>query len=139
MNKPVTIFLLSLLKTAAVAAIFATIAFFTGQSPVLWFLITFVAQYIVFYIVGYVMEYISARQMRLVRLKEAEIVALNTIKVDCASCKKESSVIIRTDRVNRFVCGFCKAKNAIYISTETALVTDPLYENDPKTPGISND
>jgi hypothetical protein len=94
----------------------------------MWFLVSFIGQFLVSYVSNSFLEYKSLREARAIKLKEAEIVEQNMFAVSCASCKKESNVIIRTNQENRFTCGFCGAKNAVYLSAETALVTDPIYD-----------
>jgi hypothetical protein len=118
----------SLAVTVAISALIGgTVAFF-GHPFWMWFLVSFIGQFLVSYVSNSFLEYKSLREARSIKLKEAEIVEQNMFAVSCASCKKESNVIIRTNQENKFTCGFCGAKNAVYLSAETALVTDPIYD-----------
>jgi hypothetical protein len=124
--------LLALLRSIAitgiVSLIIGSVAYLTGYSFILFSVITFFTQFFLYYLVGMYIEYKRTIDSRLVTLKEAEILAKNTITVQCASCKKESDVVVSTNIENKFVCGHCKAKNSVYVYAETALVTEPLYE-----------
>jgi hypothetical protein len=118
----------SLAVTVAISALIGgTVALF-GHPFWMWFLVSFIGQFLVSYVSNSFLEYKSLREARSIKLKEAEIVEQNMFAVSCASCKKESNVIIRTNQENKFTCGFCGAKNAVYLSAETALVTDPIYD-----------
>jgi len=121
----------SLAITITVSVIVGLIALFFGHSPWLWGIVTFVSQFTVFYIFNTYLEYKAIRDARDIALREAQLIAQNTLKVECASCKKENEVIIRTDTENRFICGHCKTKNSVYLVAETAVVTEPLYEAEP--------
>lgn len=127
----------SLLKTVAIAGCVAFIAYLTGTPPVVFTFVTaIIAQFVYFYGLNRYMEYKAARDSKILFLKEAELLARNTVKVACANCKKESEVVVNLNDETRFTCGHCKAKNSIYISAETALVTEPLY--DEPTPNTSS-
>lgn len=121
----------SLAITITVSVIVGLIALFFGHSPWLWGIVTFVFQFTVFYIFNTYLEYKAIRDARDIALREAQLIAQNTLKVECASCKKENEIIIRTDTENRFICGHCKTKNSVYLVAETAVVTEPLYETEP--------
>ena len=121
----------SLAITVTVSVLIGLVALFFGHSPWLWGSVAFVSQFAVFYIFYTYLEYRAYRDVRTFALKEAQILAQNTMKVECASCKKENEVIVRTDIENRFICGHCKTKNSVYLVAETAVVTEPLYESEP--------
>ena len=127
--------LLALLKSIVITIIISStaggIARFTGHSFGLWFITVFLAQFVGFYLFNTYIEYKAARDKRIFQLKEAEIIAQNTMKVECASCHKENEVLIRTSEENRFICGFCNVKNSVYLTAETAIVTEPMYEPAP--------
>lgn len=121
----------SLAITVTVSMLIGLVALFFGHSPWLWGCVAFVSQFAVFYIFNTYLEYKAYRDNRVLALQEAQIIAQNTMKVECASCKKETEVIVRTDTENRFICGHCKTKNSVYLVAETAVVTEPLYETEP--------
>jgi|LakMenEpi03Aug12_release.lakeMendotaPanAssembly.Ray.scaffolds.fasta_scaffold250920_4 hypothetical protein len=121
----------SLAITITVSIIVGLIALFFGHSPWLWGIVTLVSQFTVFYIFNTYLEYKAIRDARDIALREAQLIAQNTLKVECASCKKENEIIIRTDTENRFICGYCKTKNSVYLVADTAVVTEPLYETEP--------
>ena len=121
----------SLAITVTVSVVVGLIALFFKHSPWLWGCITFVSQFAAFYMFNTYLEYKTIRDAKVFALQEAQAVAQNTMKVECASCKKVSEVIIRTDIENRFICGHCKTKNSVYLVAETAVVTEPLYEAEP--------
>jgi hypothetical protein len=121
----------SLAITITVSIIVGLIALFFGHSPWLWGIVTFVSQFTVFYIFNTYLEYKAIRDARDIALREAQLIAQNTLKVECASCKKENEIIIRTDTENRFICGYCKTKNSVSLVADTAVVTEPLYETEP--------
>lgn len=127
--------ILNLARSIAITAVISTAvggaAYYTNHSFVLWAVIAFFTQFALFYLTNMYLEYKTIREIRFLQIKEAELVAQNSIKVACASCKKESDVIIRTDKVNRYTCGFCGDKNSIYLVAETAIITEPLYEQEP--------
>ena len=131
MNDSLKIFLISSVKTAFISFLVAGVAFVFKQPPLMWFFVASIGQYVVFYLFNTYLEYKSTRDFKWQQLKEIEILAQNTTKVDCASCKKENEIIIRFDEENRFICGHCKIKNTVYINTETAVVTEPMYETEP--------
>jgi len=118
----------SLAVTAAISALIGGTVVYFGHPFWLWFVVSFIAQFLVSYISNMFLEYKALREARAIKLKEAEIAEQNTIRVACASCKKESDVIVRTNQENRFTCGFCNTKNSVYLVAETAVVTDPIYD-----------
>ena len=121
----------SIAITAVISAVVGGAAYYTNHSFVLWAIIAFFVQFALFYLTNMYLEYKTIREIRFLQIKEAELVAQNSMKVICASCKKESDVIIRTDKENRYTCGFCGDKNSIYLVAETAIITEPLYEQEP--------
>ena len=121
----------SMAITAVISAVVGGAAYYTNHSFVLWTIIAFFVQFALFYLTNMYLEYKTIREIRFLQIKEAELVAQNSMKVICASCKKESDVIIRTDKENRYTCGFCGDKNSIYLVAETAIITEPLYEQEP--------
>ena len=121
----------SLAITVFISALVGSVAYFTGHSFWLWTVGTFVVQFTAFYLFNTFIEYKIARDTRGFILKEAQILAQNTMNVECASCKKESEVIVRTDSENKFICGHCNTKNSIYLFAETAVVTEPMYDQEP--------
>jgi hypothetical protein len=128
MNEKLKLLLTSLSVTVVISALVGGIVKLFGYPFWMWFAIAFVTQFLVSYVSNAFLEYKAARDMRMIRLKEAELAQRNTVKAVCASCKKENDVIVRTDQENRFTCGFCGAKNSVYLVAETALVTDPIYD-----------
>lgn len=131
MNDSLKIFLISSVKTAFLSGVIGGIAYLFGGNFAKWYLLGFVGQYVGFYLFNTFLEYKAARDIRILRLKEAEIVAQNQIQVDCAACKKENQVIVRFNQENRFICGHCNTKNSVYLNAETAVVTEPKYESEP--------
>ena len=128
MRDKLLILVRSLSVTITISALIGgTVAYF--KHPFwMWFIISFITQFLISYMSNSFLEYKSLKEARAIKLKEAEIAEQNTVYVNCASCKKESNVIIRTNQENRFTCGFCNTKNTIYLVAETAVVTDPIYE-----------
>ena len=116
----------SVLKAAAVSAVFATIAHFTKQSTAVWFWATFVAQFILFYLYGAYLEYKATKDITEKNLKELEILSKITFNVPCAACKQTNEVVINAKEDTYFDCVHCQAKNAVYVNVEAALVTQPL-------------
>ena len=131
MNDPLKTFLISSVKTAFIAGIVATTAYFFGGNPAMWFVLGMVGQYIAFYLFNTYIEYKAARDMRVILNQEAQMIAQNTTTVACASCKKESEVIVSFNKENRFTCGHCNTKNSVYLFAETAVVTEPKYDSTP--------
>ena len=131
MNSQYKMLMLSTVKVLCVSGLITTAAYFTALPLFLTFVVATVSQYIGFYAWDTYLEWRGAIAARELLLKEAEFVSKNTLKVKCAACKKDSDVVVRLDRDNKFICGFCNVKNSIYISTETAVVTEPKYENEP--------
>jgi hypothetical protein len=127
--------LLALIKSIAITTTISTsaglAAYYAGGSFLFVTVLTFFIQFIGFFLFNTILEYKAARDARLLNLKEVELVAQNTMTVECASCKKENTIIIRTNRENRFICGHCNTKNSVYLFTETAVVTEPMYETSP--------
>jgi phage FluMu protein Com len=119
----------SVLKAAAVSGIFAGIAYLSGHSPLLWFVVTFVAQFVVFYLYGVYLDYRAARDTRALALKELEILSKITFNVPCAACKQINEVVINAREDTTFECQFCKAKNAVYMNVESAVITNPIATN----------
>ena len=119
----------SLTVTVTVSALIGGTAAYFKHPFWMWFIVAFIAQFLVSYISNMFLEYKALKDVRTLKLKEAEIVDLNTIKVACASCRKESDIVIRTNEDNRYTCGFCNTKNSVYLVAETAVVTDPIYES----------
>jgi ABC-type transport system involved in multi-copper enzyme maturation permease subunit len=128
MKEKLFVLLRSLFVTAVISALIGGVVKFFGYSFFLWFELSFICQFLISYISNTIIEYNALKDIRQIQLKEAEILAQNTMRVSCTSCKKESDVIVRTNQENRFICGFCNTKNAIYLIAETAAVTDPIYE-----------
>ena len=116
----------SVLKAAAVSAVFATIAHFTKQSTAVWFWATFVAQFILFYLYGAYLEYKATKDITEKNLKELEILSKITFNVPCAACKQVNEVVINAQEDTGFVCAFCQTKNSVYVSVEAAVVTEPI-------------
>lgn len=121
----------SIAVTAGISCIIGAIALYTGYSFAFWFTLSFFVQFLSFYLLNTYLEYKARKDTRALLIAEAQALAQNTMKVECASCKKESEVIVKTNIENRYICGHCNAKNSIYIFAETAVVTEPLYETEP--------
>ena len=116
----------SVLKAAAVSTVFAGIAHFTKQSALVWFLTTFIGQFILFYLYGMFLDYRATKDSTVTRLKELELLSKITFTINCAACKRPNDVVINANEDTNFVCEHCQAKNAVYVNVEAALVTDPL-------------
>ena len=121
--------LASVLKAAAVSGIFAGIAYLSGYKPLLWFIVTFVAQFVVFYLYGVYIDYRAAKDSRALALKELEILSKITFNVPCAACKQANEVVINAKQDTVFECEFCKTKNAVYVNVESAVITNPVSTN----------
>jgi len=128
MKNNLLILLKSLGKTTAISIAFGTLGHYAGTSFWWVFSATFAIQFLLFYMLNEYLVYRAARDTRTFQIKEAEILARNTMRVQCASCKKETELVVSTNTDNRFICGFCNTKNAVYLTAETAVVTEPLYE-----------
>lgn len=121
----------SIAITVSISIVIGAAAHFTGFSFLLWAVISFIGQFTLFYIVNTVLQYKANKDRRFLMLAEAEVAGRNTMKVECASCKKENEVLVFTNKENRFICGHCKTKNSVYLFAETAVVTEPMYEAEP--------
>jgi len=124
--RPIYTLLFAVLKAAAVSAIFAGVAKLTSHSPLLWFVVTFVTQFVLFYLYGAFIDYRAARDSRALALKELEILAKITFNVLCAACKQTNEVVINAQEDTTFVCKHCQVKNAVYVNVEAAVVTEPI-------------
>lgn len=131
MNKTLLALVKSIAITATISGIAGAASYYAGYSFIFIAVIAFLVQFISFFLFNTVLEYKAAKDMRNFSLKEAELVMKNTMTVECASCKKENTVIVRTNQENRFICGHCNTKNSVYLYAETAIVTEPLYEANP--------
>lgn len=121
----------SLAITVTISALIGLVAFFFGHSPWLWGGVAFIGQFALFYVFNTYLEYKAVKDAKLFALQELQTLAQNTMKVECASCKKVNDIIVRTNTENRFICGHCNTKNSVYLFAETAVVTEPLYETEP--------
>jgi hypothetical protein len=126
MKNVIIVFLSSMLKTLAAAVAIGGIAFLAGESFIIYGTAGFVGQYIVFYLYNSFLQYKAAKTIKENQLKELELLAKVTFTVNCAACKNANQVVINASTDNYFECEHCKAKNAVYISTEAALVTTPV-------------
>lgn len=116
----------SVLKVAGLSAIIAVIVYL-AQGPVLMaFAISFIGQFIVSYFYNSFLEVKAAKIIKEQQLKELEILAKVTFTIPCAACKVESEVVVNPKEDNHFICPNCKARNAVYLSAEAALVTEPI-------------
>jgi hypothetical protein len=131
MNDSLKVFLISSIKTALISFIIAGIGFLLGGNIVVWFVVGMAAQYALFYLLNTIIEYKAARDFRVLQLKEAEIMAQNTVTVECAACKKESEVLVKFGQPNYYTCGHCDTKNSIFLFAETAVTTEPKYDSTP--------
>lgn len=131
MKDPLKEFLISSFKTAFISALVGGLAYVFGGNFTLWYLIAFIGQYIVFYLFNTFLQYKSARDLRILQQKEAELLSQNTAVVECAACKKESPVLVKFGQENHFICGYCNTKNSVYLFAETAVTTEPKYETTP--------
>lgn len=131
MNKTLLALVKSIAITASISCIIGTTAHFAGGSFIFTAVVAFTIQFVGFYLFNTFLEYKAARDLRGFALKEVELAAQNSMTVECASCKKENTVIVKTNQDNRFICGHCNAKNSVYLFAETAVVTEPMYENAP--------
>jgi len=130
-DSPLKVFLLSSIKTAFIALLIGSIAYLFGGNFAQWYLVGLLGQYIFFYVFNSFLQYKSARDARALQLKEVELLSRNTTKVECASCKKESEVIVQFNQENRYICGHCNTKNTIFLFAETAVTTEPMYDSTP--------
>lgn len=130
-DSPLKVFLISSIKTAFIAFLIGGIAFLFKGNFIQWYLIGLLSQYIFFYVFNTFLQYKSARDARFLQLKEAEIISKNTVKVECASCKKESDVLVQFGQDNRYICGHCSTKNTVFLFAETAVTTEPMYDSTP--------
>jgi hypothetical protein len=126
MKQTLLTLLWSILKAAAVSGIFAGLAYLTGHSIILWFNVTFITQFVLFYMYGVYLDYSANKDLRTMRLKELEILSKITFNVPCAACKQYNEVVINANEDTNFVCTHCEVKNAVYVSVEAAVVTNPI-------------
>ena len=113
-------------KSSAVATILATVAYFTDTNVPMTFTIAFIGQFVFFYLYNSYLEFRAVRFAKEQQLKELEILSRITFTIPCAACKKGNEVVINANTDNNFECEHCGAKNAAYISAESALVTTPV-------------
>ena len=128
MNKTLLALIKSIAITATISSIAGLAAYYAGGSFIFVSVIAFFIQFIGFFLFNIILAYKAAKDIRVLNFKEAELVAQNTMTVECASCKKENTVIVRTNQENRFICGHCNTKNSVYLFAETAVITEPMYE-----------
>lgn len=126
MKNTIIVFLGSAAKTLAASIAIGGIAYLLGESFVVYMCIGFIAQYIIFYLYNSYLQYKAAKTIKENQLKELEILARVTFPVNCAACKLPNQVVINANEDNYFECEHCKAKNAVYFSAESALVTTPI-------------
>jgi hypothetical protein len=131
MNDSLKVFLISSVKTALISGVIAGIAFLLGGNVIVWFVVGMASQYVLFYLLNSYLEYKVVRDSRVFQLKEAEIMAQNTVTVECAACKKESEVLVKFGQSNYYTCGHCDTKNSIFLFAETAVTTEPKYDSTP--------
>lgn len=119
----------SVLKAAAVAAVIAAVAYWTGISVPFTFVTCFFAQFIVSYLYNSYLELKAAKIKKEQQLKELEILSRISFNVPCAACKQVNEVVINANSDNNFDCEHCGAKNTTFVSVEAALVTTPVTTN----------
>jgi hypothetical protein len=84
MNDSLKVFLISSVKTALISGVIAGIAFLLSGNIIVWFVVGMASQYVLFYLLNSYLDYTVVRDSRVFQLKEAEIMAQNTVTVECA-------------------------------------------------------
>jgi len=126
MKQSLLTLLWSVLKAAAVSSIFSGLAYLTQHSIILWFNVTFITQFVLFYMYGVYLDYSANKELRSMRLKELEILSKITFNIPCAACKQYNEVVINANKDTSFTCTHCEVKNAVYVSVEAAVITNPI-------------
>jgi len=116
----------SVLKAAGVSVVIAGVVYVTQGPALVAFVISFIGQFVISYFYNSYIEVKAAKIIKEQQLKELEILAKVTFTIPCAACKVESEVVVNPKEDNHFICPNCKARNAIYLSAEAALVTEPI-------------
>ncbi len=116
----------SSLKAASLSVVFTGVAYFTYIPLLPVFVVTFVGQFILSYLYNSYLELQAAKIIKEQRLKELDILARVTFNIPCAACKVVNEVIVNPQVDNQFTCPHCDAKNAVYLSAEAALITEPI-------------
>jgi len=116
----------SVLKAAGVSVVIAGVVYVTQGPALVAFVISFIGQFVISYFYNSYIEVKAAKIIKEQQLKELEILAKVTFTIPCAACKVESEVVVNPKEDNHFICPNCKARNAVYLSAEAALVTEPI-------------
>ena len=116
----------SVLKAAGLSVVIAGVVYVTQGPALVAFVISFIGQFVISYFYNSYIEVKAAKIIKEQQLKELEILAKVTFTIPCAACKVESEVVVNPKEDNHFICPNCKARNAIYLSAEAALVTEPI-------------
>jgi DNA-directed RNA polymerase subunit RPC12/RpoP len=113
--------------TLTVASVLALVMFSLVGTFVPWFLFFILIQFIIFYIVGEIIKRRNIKHNLQVQIKQLEIENQQSLEVTCP-CDKNiiSKIPIKLDRQNSYRCAECKKDISVYISTKTALQTDPV-------------
>ena len=116
----------SVLKAAGLSVVIAGVVYVTQGPALVAFVISFIGQFVISYFYNSYIEVKAAKIIKEQQLKELEILAKVTFTIPCAACKVESEVVVNPKEDNHFICPNCKARNAVYLSAEAALVTEPI-------------
>ena len=110
------------------------LSFFVGNF-LAWFLILTVVQFLVFYVVGEIVKKNNNKKLLEITLKQQELKSQQSLTVVCPCDRRvESTVTVKLNEDNTYVCQGCNKNIGIQIEAKTALLTTPLSVNPIDTP-----
>lgn len=110
------------------------LSYFIGNF-IAWFLILTVLQFLAFYIVGEIVKKNTNKKLLEITLKQQELKAQQSLTVICPCDRRvESTVPVKLNEENTYICQGCNKNIGIKIEGKTALLTTPLSVNPIDTP-----
>lgn len=117
---------LSVVKTVAVAGLFAGAAMFFDIPFIQAFISIMCAQFVFFFIWNTVNDNLFRSRIEQEETERIKAYAQQGVDVECAYCTKPNFIPVRFDEKNEFECQHCEKTNSVYINITTAQVTDIL-------------
>jgi len=116
----------SLSITTAVSLLFAGVFVLAGINFWLTFFISLLGQFVLFFIVGSVLEFINELKIKEINALKIAEYSKQGVEVECPCYKKiKEFVPISFNSKNTYKCTDCKKNISVYVSTETAFISDP--------------
>ena len=126
--------LVSILITFCVSGLLAIIGYFTGGSPLQWFGISLVLQYIIFFIVNTVTKAVAQMYINRLEVQRLNAIDENKVRIKCAVCEDPNDVVIKVGKSNEFRCERCKSLNSVSVSIsnfqKTEIPSDTVITED---------